>query len=915
MDAFVGRRSELDVLHAGLAEARRGRPRIVQVEGPPGIGKTALLEQFLADPGLPRPVVVRVSGEEGETLVALGVMDQLARAAGPAGSALLAAVQAPEPADPVAVGTCLLDLLGELQSAGPVVLVVDELHWADRPSTAALVFALRRLVADQILVLLAVREDAVPTLPGGLRRMVAGHRGSTLRLRGLDEGDLAELAAALGIAAFPAGAARRLRDGTAGSPLHARAVLEEFPTDEWAPGRRPLPSPRSFRLLVGDRLAACSADARGVVDATAVLGPRSPLPLAAALAEVTEPVQAVDEAVARHLLVASAAEQPWALSFPHPLVRSAVYDALGPARRSGLHTRAAGLVEDEVTRLAHRVAAAPAPDAVLSDDLAGLAGREALRQAWPAAARHLLESGRLCPDRDEGRRRLLTALSWMLQTGDAASAAAHAAEVREFPGSALRDSVLGALAMARDDAAAAEDLLGSAWKRCDAGTDPKVMAAIALQNAIHHYGRLDGTGTVEWCRRALELAGPDTSVRQTARTYLAHALGYSGRPDEAYAAIAGSDSDPDDPEVAWLQPRSARGQLRLVDDDLDGARADFAAVAATAHGLGVLNTAAYAYASLARAEYLAGAWDDAVVHAERAVAVTTESDWGFVLAMALGISALVPAARGEWDAAEEALAGTAGRYPGDYERSVVSVGMSRARIAEARGEPGAVVAVLEPVRSFPIRDAVDEPGFWAWQDLYAEGLVGVGRAVEADALLRAHEEAADRSGRLSSIARLARARGRVEAALGRPERAEAAFARALEAAHRAPLPFERAKVELAAGRFERRAGHRRRAAELLDAALATFDALGAEPYAGVARAELSASGLRPARRTGRDHAALTSQELVVARLAAAGRTNREIAAELVVSVKTVEFHLRNAFHKLGVTRRRQLAARLAERTP
>ncbi len=427
-------------------------------------------------------------------------------------------------------------------------------------------------------------------------------------------------------------------------------------------------------------------------------------------------------------------------------------------------------------------------------------------------------------------------------------------------------------------------------------------ATIALQSAVHHFGRLDGAGTVEWCRRALELAGPDGAVGRTARTYLAHGLGYLGRVADAFAAVegvGGAEGDADDPEVGWLQPRSARGVLRLVEDDLDGARADLAAVGNRAYELGILNIAAFALGYLARAEYLAGAWDDAVGHAERAVAVNDEADWGFTWSTVVGIAVLVPAARGEWAAAEAALEGAAGRYPGGYERSVVAVAMSRARLAEARGDAAGMVAALEPVRSFPIRDGVDEPGFWAWQDLYAEGLVGVGRGEEADELLRAHEERAAQRGRASSVARLARARGRVEAALGRPERAAEAFEQALDAAGRVALPFERAKVELAAGGFLRRVGRRRRAAELLTAALATFERLGARPYAERCRTELAGSGLQPAPRGGRG-SLLTSQELVVARLAAAGRTNREIAAELVVSVKTVEYHLRNVFQKLGV---------------
>jgi ATP/maltotriose-dependent transcriptional regulator MalT len=351
--------------------------------------------------------------------------------------------------------------------------------------------------------------------------------------------------------------------------------------------------------------------------------------------------------------------------------------------------------------------------------------------------------------------------------------------------------------------------------------------------------------------------------------------------------------------------------LRLVQGDLVGARADLAAVATTAGQLGVLNTAAFAFASLSRADYLAGDWDDAVLHAGQAVAVNDDSQSGFLQSMVTSIAALVPAARGEWAVAEAVLSGPGVASYGDYERSVLAIAVSRARLAESQGNPEGVLAALAPVPGFPFRDAVDEPGFWSWADLYAEALVATGHVTEADALLVPHERRAAQRGRRSAVARLARARGRVEAAARRPDRAEAAFERALTAANEAGYPFERAKVELAAGQFLRRAGQRRRAAELLAAGQRTFWALGAGPWAQRCATELAGSGLHPTLRHERIRTVLTSQELVVARLAAAGRTNREIAGELVVSVKTVEYHLRNAFQKLGIARRRELGARLA----
>jgi DNA-binding CsgD family transcriptional regulator len=931
---FVGRRAELALLRDRLAAAIRNEPAVVQVEGPPGIGKTALVDRFLAeatditeitaaDPAGPAPRVLRVSGDESETLLPYGVVEQLARVAGPAGAPLTVADDLATPDgvpldDPVTVGTRILRVFDVLGRDGPLILVIDDAHWADLPSLRALIFALRRMVADQLLALVVTRDDAVPLLPGGLRRLVTGHRGTVLRLAGLGEDELRDLAALLGVegAGPTVRAARTLREATGGSPLHARALLEEFPARRWT-GREPLPAPRSFRVLVAERCRGAAPATLALVEAAAVLGSGAELAAAARLGGVADPLAALDEAVKLDLLVPGDVGDRWPVSFPHPLVRAAVHDGLGPARRAALHLAAARLAEaegDAVGVLRHRVAAAAGPDAALAADLADLARQEAQKHAWPAAAAHLVQAARLDPDRARAQERLLGGVNWMLLTGDIAQAQTFAAEVGAFPPGPLRDSVLGFLARAHGDPMAAEGLLRSAWERCravdgQAGVAPEVAATIALQNAVHRYGRLDGAGTVEWSRRALSLAGPGTAGHQAARTYLAYGLGYTGAVEEAYAAVGGAVERPGEPAFSWLQPRSARGLLRLVDDDLDGARDDLGSAAAGAFALGVSSTASYCFAYLARAEYFAGAWDDAVVHAERAAALAAEADLDFTVAMALAVAALVPAARGDHDTAA-ALLRDATR-PHDYERSIASVGLARARLADADGDAGGVLAALEPLRDLPYRDAVDEPGFWAWHDLYADALVGLLRVEEADTFLVPHERRADERGRTAPIARLARARGRIEAAAGRPEAAEAAFDRALEAMDRVALPFERARVELGAGAFHRRAGRRRRAVDLLESARRGFVALGAQPYRERCDRELAASGLHPADRDERYRAGLTSQELVVARLAAAGRSNREVAAELVVSVKTIEFHLRNVFHKLGVTSRRELPGRLA----
>ena len=317
------------------------------MQGPAGIGKTALLEQFLADGRRASRAftVLRGSGEEAESLLDYGVLGQLARSAGPAGAALLAVTERPSAPEPILAGTRLLELLGELETAGPVVLVVDDLHWADRPSVRALVFAVRRLVADQVLVVLATRDDASTELPESLRRVVSGHHGDVVRLAGLDEGDLRELADA----ARDRGAARPRR--AAAARRHARATrCTPAPCSTRSPG-----STGSGR--VGGRAAAAPGAAvvprcwsatatrrapttpAALVDAAAVLGMRSPLPLAAQRRRGRRTGAGRRRGRGPGLLIAETAAHPWALAFPHPLVRSAVHDALGPARRPGAAPR------------------------------------------------------------------------------------------------------------------------------------------------------------------------------------------------------------------------------------------------------------------------------------------------------------------------------------------------------------------------------------------------------------------------------------------------------------------------------------------------------------------------------------------------------------------------------------------------
>lgn len=216
MVPFVGRQTELGVLHACLADARAGRPRVVLIEGAPGIGKTALLDRLAEDAAAADDVVVlRASGDLHEDLLAYGVLGQLARSAGPAtpglpdlpdrsGPAVADPADPADPADsapladPITVGAQWLHRL-DAMAGSVVVMIIDDAMWADRPSLLALVFALRRLVADRVLAVFATRERAAGDLPDSLTRLITGHLGAVLRLSGLDERELRDLATALGV--------------------------------------------------------------------------------------------------------------------------------------------------------------------------------------------------------------------------------------------------------------------------------------------------------------------------------------------------------------------------------------------------------------------------------------------------------------------------------------------------------------------------------------------------------------------------------------------------------------------------------------------------------------------------------------------------------------------------------------------
>ncbi|MER5884410.1 AAA family ATPase [Streptomyces sp. NPDC001941] len=887
---FVGRGHALAALEHTWARTREHAPQRVLVEGPAGIGKSALVRRFLT--GVPH--VRYAEGEEAEegdgAAPPYGVVQQWLGRTG-------------RWADPADAGGALLEALEE-----PGVLVLDDAQWADRPSLAALAFAVRRLRADRVLALAVVRDADDPRLPAGLRRLFTADTAVRIRLDGLAADELRELAATAGLPPLTARAATRLRTHTGGSPLHALALLEQegqalvraLEQPDVAP-----PAPRSFTALVLARLARCTAPAEALVCAAAVLGAHAPLERAAALAGLADPLDALEEAVYAGLLTERPGEPH--VRFPHPLTHAAVYHRLGPSRRSALHRAAAALAPDTDTALRHRALAATGPDPGLAAELAALARELAADGRWEAAAARFAAAARLSGTRTLAERRCLEAVECQVLAGDVPDTAEAAARVAGFAESGWRSYLLGRLCLF--DAPRAEALLTDAWRRCDPATEPVLGARVAGQFAALYGSTARGGEMAEWAGRALELAPADTA------TDMIHYLALAGRAMEGRAAEALAGLGPlPDPAVAApddLERLLGRGSLREYTGDLAGAVRDLTGVHAHCRGRAA-SFRVLAGNALASAEYRAGHWDDAVVHAEQALSLAADTDQPHIGLYCRALACLAHSARGAF-ARAQAHAHVVRQFAGrGHVQPEYWAALAEGHLARARGRPEEVVLALEPLLALRPRGTFERPGALPWADLLADAWSALEEPVRAEEALGPYERAAREARHPGARLAAGRARGTLEAALGEPDRAERAFRDALGHAPRVAAPFDRALLHLAYGRFLRRAGRRARAGEELTAARALLVRLGARPDLERCERELAACGLHPGAAHERGTARLTPQELAVARLVGAGLTNRQAARELVISVKTVEYHLGRIFTKLGVDSRTRLAALLAD---
>jgi DNA-binding CsgD family transcriptional regulator len=907
-DLFVGRAGELSRVDDIVKRVHEGEPWLVVIEGESGIGKSTLARRVAARAEPCALLMARADRAEAD--LEYGVAQQLLQRVDPsllAGRALLAGGPAPG-ASPFAVGADLLAVIGALLARGPVVMAVDDVQWADRPSVQALTFVLRRLSVEPLLAVMVVRGDREGLDEATTRLLASVDRQLNLRLGGLGVEDIVPLAQAMGLGPVSADTAQHLYAHTGGHALYLCTLLSEQSAVEDTRSGRVHVTP-SLAAAVGDQLAQLSSNTRAVLEMLAVADRALPLARLGEAAGVASPAAAIEPALAAGL----ADWQPDVPSSPvrlrHALQRDAIYALLGPSKRRRLHARAVSVV-DVTAAWAHRVAALDGPDDDLAEQLTETAAAEAAAGHVRLAGTHLLWAGDISSSRDGYEERLLTAATYLLMVDEVRAISLRAA-VEACRPSPLRSCVLGSMATEMGRLAEAEVLLLEAAEAIGADADSLPLAALIANRLAGLYCLLGrGDDAMAAGRRALQTGALDRAAASQTRTFIAIGASMAQGARAALAELDHLDPDADRIGPVDVDALSFRGVFHLVAGQLDLAVRDLEVSVRLVREGASFTLGLRAYLFLALAQYLSGTWDEVLLTAEQALSEAVVRSRRYELPFLHLAAVCVPAGRGAAEEAEQhaALAeAAAADLPHGQER--VYAGMARALTCQAAGNYPGMAAALEPWHDNPALDGRVRGLGVLWRPLLVEGLLGSGRT--ADAAVAFEQLAAQSEEVVFLRPALAWLKGWLAEARGSTASAREVYERAAPSAA-ADCPLYAARLSLAYGRLLRRMGERAPALEQLSQANDFFARVGATPFLRQVEQELAECGEQgPAPdRPGGLH--MTSREAEVARLVALGLTDAEVAAKLFVTPKAISYHLSNIYAKHHLSGRRQLRQLLTE---
>lgn len=904
---LVGRDGACSSIDALLDGARTSTSGIVVLRGGPGIGKTALIRYAHEQATGMRTLTT--TGVESESVLAFGglydvlrpVIDLLGDIPPPQSRALAGSLSLGPPVNADRFTTCAatLSLLAAATDRSPVLVTVDDAQWVDLPSLEALLFAGRRLRSEGVAILLATRDDGGETLDVG--------GATTIGLAGLDPESTAALLSDLTTNRVSPTVARRLHEATAGNPL---AIVETASslTGAQLAGSAPLPDhlpARSVERAFTRRLATLAAPVR-----------RALLVAAAASGDGVGEIERAIDALGIHPPSLDTAEEAGVIAieagrvrFLHPLMRSAAYHSAPATERRAAHRALANVVADEQgrdRRAWHLASAATGPDEEVARALEEAAVEAQAKGGHASAATTFERAARLSPDGGAVVRRLVLAAG----AAHAAGLSQHALELLDealerSDGGPIRAEIQqarGAIQTTVGEPLRAHRMLVEE-ATCIEPADPD-RAAQMLTHAAESCFQIGRIGdAVATARRACAVAraGPTTLA---AELMLCDALVLAGEPssakqllkEHAGGAMGSSDS------AGWLaMPPFA--QMAGWLEEYDSARAIAGGFIAAARSASVLSFLPYTLAVLSEIDFRIGAWASARAGASESVELGTQTGQESVLVFSLVSLGRVEAARGR---AAEARS-CAGQALARAERLGVGsidvyAGSLLGLLELGLGNPTGAIEHLEPLGDIVCGMGMAHPGVVQWAPDLVEAYVMTGRKADARRALATFGEQARRTDNTWAKAAAARCAG----LLADVEDYERCFEEALRWHSETTTPFERARTEACLGERRRRAGRRAEAREPLRNALEVFDRLGAAPWSKRMRSELGATGERVRRRNEPYSDKLTPQELQVALVVADGATNREAAASLFLSPKTVEFHLGNVYRKLQVRSRSEL---------